>query len=89
MDVAHILATIDVEIAKLQKAKITIAALERGTKPETPAELKKAAVTAKDPRRITPEGRARIVAAQKARWAKRDSAQHEEIVVAQEETIPG
>ena len=74
-----ILAAIDVEIAALQQARALIAGAaatntKRGsgrprklpTRFETPAPKKK--------RKMSPEGRARLVAAVKARWAKAKKA---------------
>jgi hypothetical protein len=63
MDIAGIVAEIDLEIARLEKAKDLIAGQtapsKRGRPPAT-----------KTKRTMSAEGRARIAAAQKARWAK-------------------
>lgn len=89
MDVSSILASLDKQIADLQKAKDTLTALTKDAPPRSLAEPSKAAgKKVKVQRKMTPEGRARIAAAQKARWAKKNTAHHEEIVVAEEESIP-
>jgi hypothetical protein len=73
MDTTEIIAQIDSEIARLEQAKsllsgtaaTTTAKAKRGPKPKavpTPITSTK--------RTLSPEARARIVAAQKARWAK-------------------
>jgi hypothetical protein len=67
MDVAALVAEIDAEIARLEKAKALMsgqtAPSKRGRRPVT-----KSKTTAK--RTMSAEVRARIAAAQKARWAK-------------------
>jgi hypothetical protein len=72
MDTTEIIAQIDSEIARLEEAKsilsgttATTTGAKRGPKPKnapTPITTKR--------RTLSPEARARIVAAQKARWAK-------------------
>jgi hypothetical protein len=64
MSVNDILTLIDSEIAKLQQARALIAgAGKRGPgRPKSTAKVKQK-------RKMSPEGRARIVAAVKARWA--------------------
>jgi hypothetical protein len=63
MDTATLVAEIDAEIDVLQKTKALLtghtAPLKRGRPPATKR------------RTMSPEGRARIVAAQKARWGKK------------------
>jgi hypothetical protein len=63
MDITALVAEIDAEIARLQKARDLIAGQtappKRGRPPATKTKSKMSA-----------EGRARIAAAQKARWAK-------------------
>jgi hypothetical protein len=72
MDTTEIFQTIDAEIARLEKARAVLngdttsaARRERSliSKPITTSKTQKR-------RRISAEGRARIAAAQKARWAK-------------------
>jgi hypothetical protein len=63
MSLLDILTLIDVEIATLQQARVLIAGVgKRGRGRPKSAPKKK--------RKMSPEGRARIVAAVKARWAK-------------------
>jgi hypothetical protein len=66
MDTEALVAEIDAEIDRLQKAKALLtgqtAPLKRGRKPATKPGSGR--------RTMSPEGRARIVAAQKARWAQ-------------------
>jgi hypothetical protein len=69
MDTAQILQTIDAEIARLERAR---ALLNGHTAPARRGRpISSNATTTEPPRRqISAEGRARIAAAQKARWAK-------------------
>jgi hypothetical protein len=67
MDIAGIVAEIDLEIARLEKAKALIAGQTAPSKRgRPPATQPKTAAK----RTMSAEGRARIAAAQKARWAK-------------------
>jgi hypothetical protein len=73
MDTTEIIDTIDAEIARLEQVR----SLLNGN--PTPARrgrpISSTATTTKPPRRkMSAEGRARIVAAQKARWAKAEKA---------------
>lgn len=76
METQQLLATIDAEIARLQQARALLSGTptpkKRGRKPGQPA--KKNAPTKKAKRTMSPEGRARIAAAQKARWAAQKKA---------------
>jgi hypothetical protein len=70
MDTTEIIQTIDAEIARLEKARAllngkTTSPAKRGR----PSRLTVIA-TPKPRRKMSAEGRARIAAAQKARWAK-------------------
>jgi hypothetical protein len=72
MDTTAIIQTIDAEIARLEKARALLngntTSPEKRTRPfgsTPPAKGKR--------RKISAEGRARIAAAQKARWAKAKS----------------
>jgi hypothetical protein len=71
MDISQILIHIDDEIARLQKAKVLLTG-EQATRnivsPQAPEAGKRVATNKK--RTMSAEGRARIAAAQKARWAK-------------------
>jgi hypothetical protein len=73
MDTKEIIAQIDSEIARLQDAKSILS--DRTTTPTIKAKRGPEAKTAPTPttakrRILSPEARARIAAAQKARWAK-------------------
>ncbi|HEY4354166.1 MAG TPA: hypothetical protein VGN16_00345 [Acidobacteriaceae bacterium] len=69
MNISKILATIDTEIAKLQEVRKLLVGGE--TKPGRGRPKKAAAVPVKKAKhKLSAEGRARIAAAQKARWAK-------------------
>jgi len=74
MSANDILSLIDAEIATLQKARALIAATGKGR----PGRPKSTAVSTVKPRKkkryLSPEGRARIAAAQKARWVKAKAA---------------
>jgi hypothetical protein len=65
MDVTAIVQSIDAEIMRLEKIRALLteqtAPLEPGFAPSEPARKRK---------RVSEEGRARMAAAQKARWAK-------------------
>ena len=68
MSVNDILTLIDAEIVQLQQARVLIAgAGKRG--PGRPKFAVVPVAQAKQKRKMSPEGRARIVAAVKARWA--------------------
>jgi hypothetical protein len=71
MDTTEIIQTIDAEIARLEKARALLNGhVSTPTKRGRPVSSKLVA-TAKPRRKMSAEGRARIAAAQKARWAKR------------------
>jgi len=67
MAIKQILAELDAEIARLHQARALLNGSEAKRGPGRP---KGAASTAKKKRNLSPEGRARIAAAVKARWAK-------------------
>jgi hypothetical protein len=70
MDTTEIIQTIDAQIARLEQAKAVLNGHTTPAKRGRPIGSK-ATPTAKPLRRkMSAEGRARIVAAQKARWAK-------------------
>jgi len=64
METTQILAAIDAEIQRLQQAKVILSGSTKG------APKRVAASRAPKKRYLSPEARARIAAAQKARWAK-------------------
>ena len=73
MDIQNILSQIDKEIAKLTKVREALTGLpaKRGPgRPRLNASAKLVAKKKKAMRKMSAEGRARIAAAQKARWAK-------------------
>lgn len=80
MDTQQLVAAIDAEIALLQQARAllsgTAAPKKRGRKPgqKTAAKAPSAKAAKKAKRTMSPEGRARIAAAQKARWAAQKKA---------------
>lgn len=69
---SKLLSLIDAEIATLKQARALIAATAK-RKPGRPAKAP-AASAAKPKRKMSPEGRARLVAALKARWAAQKKA---------------
>ena len=78
MEVSNILASIDTEIAKLKAAKETVSALQgdrvKTTSKFSPGRPKSSTLSESKPKRkMTPDGRARIAAAQKARWANKNA----------------
>jgi hypothetical protein len=64
MQTTEIIAEIDAEISRLQEAKSLLSGIVK------PAPGRPAGATSSTKRVLSPEARARIVAAQKARWAK-------------------
>jgi len=75
MQINKILAELDSEIIRLQEAKSILtgtAYKHQASGSKTPPEVKtlRTAAPAMKKRKISPEGRARIAAAQKKRWAK-------------------
>jgi len=71
MSLSDILSLIDAEIGQLQQARALIA----GAGKRGPGRPKSAvAPVTKQKRKMSPEGRARIVAAVKARWAAKRKA---------------
>jgi hypothetical protein len=72
MGIQQILAELDAEITRLELAK---SLLTGETAKRKPRRLKTAtAASPKKQRNLTPEGRARIAAAVKARWARQKKA---------------
>ena len=88
MDVTEILREIDAEIGRLEQAKVLLTGTVQGATPTPPKRGRKpvkvtssfnqgtnaAKSVLPKHRRTSPEGRARIADAQKARWAAKDSA---------------
>jgi len=76
MSISTLLSQIDAEIARLQQARAllsgTTAPKKRGRKPG--ATVKAAPAKKAKKRTMSAEGRARIAAAQKARWAAQKKA---------------
>lgn len=72
MNSAEIIESIDAEIARLEEVKKLLGA-DSTSAPAKAGRIAKKAVSKKssDKRTISAEGRARIAAAQRARWAKR------------------
>jgi hypothetical protein len=68
MDTSQILTAIDEEIARLQQAKSLLTGTTTKRSPGRPPATAASAPTKK--RTMSAAGRARIAAAQKARWAK-------------------
>jgi len=70
MDTTEIIKTIDAEIARLEKARALLKGdTTSATRPERSL-ISKSTPKAPKRRKMSAEGRARIAAAQKARWAK-------------------
>ena len=74
MGINQILAELDAEIARLQQAKALLAGetVKRG--PGRPKATAAPVSAQKKKRNLSPEGRARIAAAVRARWAKQKKA---------------
>jgi hypothetical protein len=71
MQTSQIIEQIDAEIMRLQQAKSLLIGATTKRGPGRPA---KTFIAAPKKRQISPEGRAKIVAAQKTRWAKTKKA---------------
>jgi hypothetical protein len=69
MDTAEILQTIDAEIARLERARALLNGHTSAVKRGRPTGSSATTLT-RSRRKMSPEARARIAAAQKARWAK-------------------
>ena len=74
MEINQILAELDSEISRLQQAKALLSGEEVRRGPGRPTTDSAPASVKKKKRNLTPEGRARIAAAVKARWAKQKKA---------------
>jgi len=75
MNTPEILSHIDEEIERLQKAKSLLTGQQTTRRPVSTSAFKPAKKAAPDKKRkMSAEGRARIAAAQKARWAKTKKA---------------
>ncbi len=84
MNIDSILSEIDAEIARLQQAKAllgsttssvsAVAKRKPGRPPASASATSQASKTIGKRRMMSPEGRAKIAAAQKARWAKSKKA---------------
>jgi hypothetical protein len=68
-----ILSLIDSEIASLKQARAVLSGTT--AKLHLPTKIPKVAIAKKNKRNLSPEGRARIAAAQKARWAAKKRAE--------------
>lgn len=76
MGVSEILASIDREIALLQRARVVLGEGVEGAPKKRPGRPRKAAVAAKPAkkRRLSAEGRRRIAEAVRRRWAAQKKA---------------
>jgi hypothetical protein len=75
----EILTALDAEIARLQHARSLIAASGEPTRRGRPAKSAPSAVPAANKRKLSPEARKKIAAAQRKRWAKQKAAKPVEI----------
>jgi hypothetical protein len=77
MPIKDLLAEIDAEIARLEQARSLLAAGESGIRrgrPKNTSDVPASLKPTKKKRNLTPEGRARIAAAVKRRWAAQKAA---------------
>ena len=74
MSATDILTLIDAEIAELQQARALIAGAAKRGPGRPPKSVAVPKDKPKQKRKMSPEGRARIAAAVKARWAKAKAA---------------
>jgi hypothetical protein len=70
MDTTQIIQTIDAGVARLEKARALLKGHTTTPKRGRPVSSKPVATLKPHRREMSAEGRARIAAAQKARWAK-------------------
>ena len=70
MGTTEIIQTIDAEIARLEKARALLNEDTTSAARREQSLISKSTFKAQKRRKISAEGRARIAAAQKARWAK-------------------
>jgi hypothetical protein len=70
MDTTEIIQTIDAEIARLEKARALLNGDTKSAARREQSLITKTTPKAHKRRKMSAEGRARIAAAQKARWAK-------------------
>jgi hypothetical protein len=70
MDTTEIIETIDAEIERLERARALLNGHTAPVKRGRPTGSNATSATTPPRRKISAEGRARIAAAQKARWAK-------------------
>jgi hypothetical protein len=70
MDTTEIIQTIDAEIARLEKTRALLNGDTTSAARREQSLISKSTSKAQKRRKISAEGRARIAAAQKARWAK-------------------
>ena len=66
----EIITALDAEIARLQHARSVIASSGEATRPGRPTKSAPSAVPAANKRKLSPEARKKIAAAQKKRWAE-------------------
>lgn len=73
MEVSQIIAEIDAEISRLQKARELLSGktVKTGKGPGRPKGSKNATTAVPSKRKLSPEGRKRIADAMKRRWAER------------------
>ena len=69
-----IITALDAEIARLQRARSVIASSGEAKRPGRPAKSAPSTVPAAKKRKLSPEARKKIAAAQKKRWAKQKAA---------------
>ena len=74
MGIKQILEQLGVEIARLQQAKAILSGTATDVHSTHESAKQEAMPPAKKKRNVSPEGRARIAAAVKARWAKQKRA---------------
>jgi hypothetical protein len=70
MDTAEIIQAIDTEIARLEQARTLLNGNNTTTRRGRPVSSKPVTTLKPKRRKMSAEGRARIAAAQRARWAK-------------------
>jgi hypothetical protein len=74
METRHIIAELDAEIGRLEQAKALLSGATSTVVAKRGPGRPKATPVGKKKRNLSPEGRARIAAAVKARWAKQKKA---------------
>jgi hypothetical protein len=79
VNIADLITGLDAEIARLQQARQLLADGEGVARPKRGGPAKKGTPSPTSKHKLSPESRARIVEAQKRRWAAQKKAAHKKV----------